>query len=200
MLKLECQSCGQWVHSPFLAELEETQCPNCAASIKVKDICISAGTFSMYRDVLLKHMFKYQRLLSEAEREIDDIKKDTKGKASTASIESVKMFVTNLREMLEGCRDSFRVNIKDISSEVSLGDEKVSGHLVNISTTGVCIDAGQVKPAMKKGDHVEITIGEDWRGLNGKVVWVGKGNQMGIRFLKMDSETKNRLLEFIKKT
>lgn len=201
MLKVECPSCKQWVQSPYLRELDKMECPSCKAEIPLNDIYISAGPFAIYRDVLLKNIFKYSKLLSEAERELEDIKKAGKGKPYSISADTLQVFIGHLKEMLEGCRAGFRVS-DDSMVSVASGKNSAEGKIVNLSSTGACIDMGAAGlPA--KGSEVDISFrggalpGSGFK-VSAEVVWAGKGGQIGVKFIWVDPSTKKTLLDFIR--
>lgn len=203
MLKVECSECRSWIHSPYLVELETLKCPTCGAEVPVRDVFITAGPYSIYRDALQKHVFKYQRLLAEAEKEIEDLQKEGKGARSyDVSTDSIKTFITHLKEMLEGCRNGFRVNAEDINVNCYFRNSGFKGKIINISSTGACIDTlGSVHVPLK-GEAVTVEISQhpSSAGLKlfGELVWSGKGAQIGVRFVKMDSSLREALLGFIK--
>lgn len=180
--------------------MDETQCPACTSRIIVKDIYISAGPFSIYRDVLLKNMFKYKRLLEEAEKELEELKQGCGLKPYDISAESIRAFATNLKEMLDGCRNSFRVSANDTYVECLFNHSRCRGRIMNISTTGTCVDTGYSDPLHRKGDGVILDFGGHAPGfrVHGEVAWLGSGTQIGVRFLKMDASLKKTLLDYIR--
>jgi len=199
MLRHQCPECKEWIHSPFLVDCKEMQCPSCSANVKVSDLYISAGPFSIHRDVLRKNMFKYTRLLMEAEKELLDVKDAVgKFKADPISTKSIAMFIENLKEMLSGCRESTRFSAQGLNIRF-IGDKgSVEAKLINISTTGICVDIGESAAAYKKGDTVAVELGGAGRGrLPGQVVWAGKG-PVGVRFKEMDEATRQGLFEFLR--
>lgn len=199
MLRHQCPECKEWIHSPFLVDYKQMQCPSCSANVEVSDLYISAGPFSIHRDVLRKNMFKYTRLLMEAEKELTDVKDAVgKFKADPISTRSIALFIENLKEMLSGCRDSTRFSAEGLVIRFTGREGAVEAQLINISTTGICVDICQSAAAYKKGDEVAVELGGAGRGrLPGKVVWAGKG-PVGIRFNEMDEATRQGLFEFLR--
>jgi len=199
MLRHQCPECKEWIHSPFLVDYKQMQCPSCSATVEVSDLYISAGPFSIHRDVLRKNMFKYTRLLMEAEKELTDVKDAVgKFKADAISTKSIAMFIENLKEMLSGCRDSTRFSAQGLSIRFIGPKGSVEAKLINISTTGTCVDIGESAAGYRKGDEVAVELGGAGRGrLPGKVVWAGKG-PVGIRFNEMDEATRQGLFEFLR--
>ncbi len=199
MLKIECPECKQWIHSHFLADYKEMQCPSCSAKVQVSDLYISAGPFSIHRDVLRKHMFKYKRLLMEAEKELDDLKAAANTfKADPISTKSIGLFINNLKEMLSGCRESTRFAPEGLEIRFVAGQKTIDARLVNISTTGVCVDIGKQAADFKKGDEVSVELGGVGSGrLPGIVIWAGNG-QAGVRFGELSEEIRKNLFEFLR--
>lgn len=199
MLKIECPTCKNWLHSPFLMEMEEMKCPNCATVIQTKDVYIAAGPYMINRDVLLKHVFKYKRLFSEAAKEYDEIKKEGKGqKAYKVSSDTIKVFMDHLKELLEGCRNGFRVAPEKKEVDYSYRDEDFEGKLVNISMSGICV-GGNPGAVPYKGDSVTVSLKEgkyDFK-VTGEVVWADTSGMMGLRFQNMDDETRKHLVNYI---
>ena len=199
MLRHQCPECKEWIHSPFLVDCKQMQCPSCSATVQVSDLYISAGPFSIHRDVLRKNMFKYTRLLMEAEKELVDVKDAVgKFKADAISTKSIAMFIENLKEMLSGCRDSTRFSAEGLNIRFTGREGSVEAKLINISTTGICVDIGESAAGYKKGDSVAVELCGAGRGrLPGQVVWAGKG-PVGVRFKEMDEETRQGLFEFLR--
>ncbi|MDP2690731.1 MAG: PilZ domain-containing protein [Deltaproteobacteria bacterium] len=199
MLKLECPECKQWIHSPFLVDYKEMQCPSCSARVQVSELYISAGPFSIHREVLRKHMFKYKRLLMEAEKELDDLKAAANTfKADPISTKSIGLFINNLKEMLSGCRESTRFAPEGLDIRFVAGQKAIDARLVNISTTGVCVDIGKQAAGIKKGDEVSVELKGVGSGrLPGIVIWAGNG-QVGVRFGELSEEIRKNLFEFLR--
>ena len=204
MLKFECPECKEWVHSPLLAQIKETQCPNCTKNVPVQDICISAGPYSIHRDVLLKNFFKYKQLLSEVEKELGEIEQYALGKGSSfnTSSKTVLEFLDSLKELLDGCRDNMRAKPGNTSIECLIGEASHSVKLVNISSTGLCIQLEDNGVFPEKGSKIKLAFSEGGGSdetftVNGKVMWLNKKAQMGIKFRDLDDRTTGLLQEYI---
>ncbi len=201
MLKTECPQCNAWLHSPMLAEVETLQCPTCGTSVDVKDVYVSAGAYSIHRDVLLKNLFKYQRLLSEAGKELGDLLEDDKsvGAVDKISVNTLKSFMTDLQEMLEGCRNGFRVGAVDKRLNLALAGGNTEAHLVNISSSGVCVDIGELPSGAYKGAPVGVEFSDEPYSFSakGEIVWVSGRGQIGIRFIGLDEGTREHLRSYI---
>lgn len=210
MLKIECPECRQWLHSPFLMEVNEMTCPTCNVKVPVKEVYVAAGSFSISRDVLLKHFFKYERLLKEAQKELDEIKKekekdDIKKKEDDRpykiSHDNINSFIDNLKEMLEGCRSGFRIAPGEKHVRYFIMDSDHDSTLVNISMTGMCIKATDPSLIPPKGSSITVELSDGPYNFKvpGTVVWASTNGPMGIHFLNLDDKTSDDLLEYIKK-
>jgi hypothetical protein len=200
MLKVECPQCRQWLHSSFLVETKEMTCPTCNITVPVQEVYVSAGSFSISRDVLKKHFFKYERLLKEAVRELDDLKKEGASKPYKISQDNINSFIDNLKEMLEGCREGFRIAPSEKHVNYFIKDSGYDGKLVNISMTGMCLNATDPSFTPAKGSDVSIEIKDGPHNFKvpGTVVWASKSGAMGVRFSDMAPEIMDSLLEYIK--
>lgn len=205
MLKTECTECKVWVYSPFLTDMKETVCPDCGVTFQVGEIFISAGPYAIYRDVLLKNMHKYTRLLAEARKELSELDRlkglSNDSKAYGETTETIKKFIKNLEELLEGCRGGLRVPVEDITLDYVFDKNLYNGKLVNISTTGVCLEVGENVSIHSKGQEINLSIKEENMSeplhLAGEIVWAGRGGRVGVKFLNMDEDKKHALREFI---
>lgn len=202
MLKSECPHCNCWVYSPFLAETKETECPSCGKPFPVNEVYISAGPYSIYRDVLMKNKHKYLRLLREAKDEIEDIKKSGQGaKAYAESAKTVDMFINRLKELLDGCRDKLRVSGKDTTVEYMLDKTLHKGRLINISSTGVCLGVGEEGAGLDKGQIINLNIKDPAMAepllLKGEIIWRNSDNHIGVMFMEMDEGQRKILLDLI---
>lgn len=197
MLKTECTKCGTWAMLPFNT-VEETACPNCGEDIPVKDVYVSAGPYTIYRDVLLKNMYKYKRLIMEAEKEISELQKKNGEKRYEVTAESIRLLLANFKEMLDGCRDSQRHNLGSNIS-YTINKQTYQGKIVNLSLSGICIDAGKIASVSKLFNEIMIRLkyGQEQVSLNGKIMWIGGGNKMGIKFLNIDENVREALKDYI---
>jgi hypothetical protein len=200
MLKVECPQCRQWLHSPFLVETKEMSCPTCNIKIPVQEVYVSAGSFSISRDVLKKHFFKYERLLKEAVHELEELKKEGASKPYRISQDNINSFIDNLKEMLEGCRSGFRIAPGEKHVNYFIKDSGYDGTLVNISMTGMCLNATDPSHTPAKGSDVSIELSDGPYNFKvpGTVVRASKDGSMGIQFLSMAPEIRDSLLEYIK--
>jgi hypothetical protein len=195
MLMVECPDCKEWIPSPFLLEIKETQCPNCEGLVPVKEVYISAGAYSINRDALLKSIFKYKRLIAEAGKNLEELQKNKRG---AYEVKRVVKFIENLKELLDGCRDSPRAPGGRVMVECTFKDAACNSELVNISSTGACVDVGEVSFLPQKGDKVGLRFwGKDPFRVEGSVIWIGKENRIGTKFLNIDKLTIKHLHDYI---
>ncbi len=205
MLKTKCSDCSSWVYSPLLTEVEETKCPDCGLTFSVNDLYVSTGPFSLYRDTLLKNLHKYTQLLKGAREELEAFQGGaTRDESDNESIATLESFVSGLEELLAGCRTRLRVPKKNTIVKYSTDTIPRQGSLVNISTTGICIEAGEDINRLQKGCFVILIIDDmnltDTIYLHGEVVWTGtgkNGSRMGIRFINREPEIEEQIRAFI---
>lgn len=202
MLKTNCPDCKCTVTSPFLSESKEMLCPDCNKIFPVKDVLISAGPYSIYREVLLKNIQRYLRLLKEARIEISELEgADENSLAHMESAKTIKLFVKRLKELLDGCRDKLRVPGGSATVELSLNGETCKGKLVNISSTGVCIDLQVRSNVVSQGQSlslriIDVSLQEPLE-LQGEVIWNTVKGRMGLRLIDIDKPLKDSLWQFI---
>lgn len=199
MLKMECSNCNEWIHLPFHSQCSEVVCSGCSALIPVKEVFVAAGPFLISRDVLHKNIYKYKRLVLEAEKEANEIQKKGNGQRShDLSARSINMFISNLKELLGGCRDTIRHRLEDDKVEYTITRHSYKGHVVNISLSGICIDSEKAARIDKLWSEIVIHLktSADTSSLPGKIVWLGS-NMMGIKFLKNDGQTRKVIEDYI---
>ena len=194
MLKTECPKCKGWIVLPFQTGTEEIICSECSEPIPVKDVHVSAGPFMIYREALTGNLTKYKKLLAEAEVEVNDLrKKDALNGNYGISIKSLSLFITNLKELLDGCRFDPRHPLKQVTEAEYIIDGRASrGPLVNISVTGACIDAknSSVRTSLRSDISVRVSgKGKEFL-IPGKIMWVGNSGLIGVKFTSVDEETR----------
>lgn len=205
MLKTECPYCKSWVFSPLLTDVEETVCPDCGKTLPVQEVFVSAGPYAIYRDVLVKNIHKYTRLLGEAKKELAEVERLTgTGEGSRAydeTAKTVKKFIDNIEELLAGCRDGLRVTPENITVDYVFNDNTYSGRLVNVSTTGMCMNVGENAGIHRSGQTLNLSIKEEGGAaaldIVGEVVWMGEQGSMGVKFFDMDKDRRGALWNFI---
>src|SRR3972149_3574891 len=106
---MKCLVCKEWIHSPLLLGKKEVFCPHYGKPVPVHNIYISAGPYSIFRDVLQENLLRYRRLLMEAEKEIEKLSARTKtSMPDDISRKSMRKFINHLKEHLEVCRHHLR--------------------------------------------------------------------------------------------
>ena len=205
MLKTECPYCKSWVYSPLLTDVEETVCPDCGKTLPVQDVFVSAGPYAIYRDVLLKNIHKYTRLLMEAKKELADVEKLMGSGENPAAYretsKTVRKFINDIEELLAGCREGLRITPENITATYTCDDTERTGKLVNISTTGMCLNVGEGAGALRSGQTLKLSIKDEAKPLTieltGEIVWVGEHGNMGVKFFEMDKNRREDLWNFI---
>ncbi|MBI5345384.1 MAG: PilZ domain-containing protein [Deltaproteobacteria bacterium] len=201
MLKTECAKCREWVHLPFTSVVTETVCPSCNEMIPVKEVYVSAGPFMILRDVLSKNMFKYKRLVLEAEMEVRELGKYGNSRGYDISAQSIGMFVSNIKEMLDGCRDNLRHRLEEDHMEYIVDGRAHKGNIVNISVSGICMDAGKNAGINKLGGEIVLRLKANESSgefnLSGSVVRIGAENHIGVKFTNMDEDSRKKIEDFI---
>lgn len=201
MLKTECPRCNEWVDLPFQTGDSEVVCTRCDRPIAVKNVHVSAGPFMIYRDALTGNLLKYKRLLAEAEKEIEDLrKKDSTAGCYAVSIKSLSLFIRNLKELLDGCRLEPRHPLKDaIEAEYSIENRAYKGKIANISLTGACLDTMRHSELTRLWSDISVRLACE-KGevlIAGKIMWIGKSTLIGVKFTFVDEETREFLKAFI---
>ena len=109
----------------------------------VMDVFVTGGPYIMHREILVAKMQKYRRLVLEAEKEILHLEKEGESKKGyDISARSLKMFITDFKEMLDGCRDIARHNVAGVRAGFIINGKKHYGSILNLSVSGICIEAG----------------------------------------------------------
>jgi hypothetical protein len=136
----------------------------------------------------------------EAERELDALAERQKG-PQDVSIRTVRKFIENLKEMLDGCRNNPRTHLTTDVVKYIIDDITYQGKLINISTSGVCIKAAEDSSLPQKGDEVNVIFEEEKEEdpcrIEGEVIWIGKGNHFGIKFIDLDKSKKKCLQHYM---
>jgi PilZ domain-containing protein len=196
MLKIECPDCSEWVSLPFDIEIKETTCPKCAKAIPVRDVYVSAGPYTIHRDVLIKNMHRYKKLLTEAEKEFEAFEGVSAGRKNVdITAKSVTMFINHLKEMLSGCRGSTRHTLEgDITAKISINNMTFQGRVLNMSVSGLCLDAS-ASPALDLTDELGITLSCAGKELavSGRVAWSNKQGVLGVKFTNLTAKAREAI-------
>ncbi|MBI3755744.1 MAG: hypothetical protein HY265_06260, partial [Deltaproteobacteria bacterium] len=68
MLTMECPNCKEVIRSHLLGEIKVVFCKHCKTNVPVQDVHISASVYTMRREDLLNRIYRYGKLLVEAEK------------------------------------------------------------------------------------------------------------------------------------
>lgn len=201
MVKIECSKCAVWIHLPFHGREDLVECPHCAKTTPVRDIFVSGGQFILHRDILVRNMQKYRRLVSEAEKEMAGLqKKGASSRAYDISARSLSLFVSDLKEMLDGCRDVVRHSMNGVKALITIDGRRYYGNILNLSVSGICLGAGRTASIDRLWSDAKVLLKGEKTGpftVGGKIMWIGKGGQMGIRFSNVDEPTMGLIKGYI---
>lgn len=200
MLKTACTACSQSIVLPFFSAAE-LLCPNCGEQIPANDVFVSAGPYTIHRDVLIKNIYKYKRLIHEAEKEVAELQKHGRDASKyDVSIDTIGMLIVNLKEMLDGCRENLRHRLENATASLTIDGKTHHAKVANLSLTGICLEATRLSDSAMLWKEVEVHL-ETGAGrgskLGGKVMWIGGGSLLGIQFLETDSHKKEFLKDYI---
>jgi len=167
----------------------------------VKDVHVSAGPFMMYREAITGNLAKYRRLLGEAESELAGLReKDALTGAYGISIKSLGLFITSLKELLDGCRNDPRHPLNHAIEVEFLIDGRASrGLLVNLSVTGACIDAKSSTARAALKSEISLRLSDKGREflIPGRVMWTNDAGLIGVMFTTDDAEAREFLKSLI---
>ncbi len=202
MRKADCPHCKCSVTSPFMTESREIECPNCVTLFTAKDVFVATGPYSIYREVLIRSMHKYVRLLREARAEIRELEElGVDSLPYRESAKTIKVFVENLRELLGSCRDKLRVSGGKATVDYYMGEDIYRGVLKNISSTGICMAVPQTSHRIGPGRIIKLRIKDESLSeplcLRGWVVWSTEKGITGIKFVSLDESAREALHKFI---
>jgi len=207
MLKMKCPNCSEFIISKLLAEIDRITCGHCGENVPVKDVMVFAKGFTFHRDDLAKRLFRYKTLINEVAQERAML--ENNAKASPESKKSLDQFLHALKEVMDGARNSLRLEFSDqVPVRFVVNQVPYEGSLVNLSTTGACLESYLPIPSLKKRDSISLHFSiAGHRGefsLNGLIIWAGKaedrnkpGNSIGVEFRRLDENIHQALWEII---
>ena len=202
MLKIDCPSCGTTASSPFLVEKREVECEGCGATYPVRDVYIAVGHYIFYRDVILGKTNRYARLLREIQKEVEEIEVEAgESKPHRDTARTLQIFISMLKELLDGCRARPRVPGGDTAVECLIDGKVLPARLVNISSTGLCLSQEDNTVRFGRGRMINVTI-SDRRlggplGLKAWVVWTTEKGVTGMKFIGLDETTQTILRDLV---
>lgn len=201
MVKIECSRCKTWVELPFYRKEDRISCPQCSQHSPVTEVFVSGGPFILHRDILVKNMHRYRIIISEAEKEMLELqKKAVSARAYEISARSIGLFISDLKEMLDGCRDVVRHNVNGVKARYTIEKKNYYGNIQNLSVSGICIEAGKTASVNRLWNEASVLLKGRKTGqftVDGKVMWVSKNGRMGIRFSIADEKTACLIREYI---
>ncbi len=188
--------------SPALIEAEEMLCTVCGETFPVKDIYIVAWPYTIYREVALKGVDKYMRLLKDTKAEVKEM--EILGKDSMPYRESAKslnQFIEMLTELLDGCSGNLRVPGGATTVEFYIEKTPLTGSIRNISSTGICIAIPKKFPQIGPGRIIKLCLKDrvlsEPLSLKAWVVWSTVKGVTGLKFVGLENATRKALSKFI---
>lgn len=209
MLKMECPQCKAIIKSNLLTEVKTVVCKKCKTDIPVQQVYVTAMGYTMLWEDLVARVYKYEKLLVEAEKEMEAMVRS--GRMSQQSINSMDKFIRALRDLLHGARNNFRVCLSDTPVQYA-PDMSAStvheGKLVDLSVVGACIEPKSSKnlPGVKEFIALKFSLPtvEDPFSIKGKVKWVKHGVKnrnfhtgIGVQFENLQESTRSQLWNFL---
>ena len=199
--KTKCSNCGHFIQSDALTEVDFTVCDNCEEVVPVEGLYISAGPFFISRNDFVKSIDKYQNLLDDAYDLLEELKNPKSKAANEVTAETVLGLINNLNNLFEGSRLNVRVSDIQTPIEFSFMNVFYEGIIDNLSSTGVRIKFDRASLIQKKDYEVTVRF-EDPKTyskftIDGRVAWIDKNKQMGVKFLHTDEATREKLHNYI---
>lgn len=202
MLKTDCPNCRFSLSSKILTEDSEIECAECKETFQVKDVYIYAWPYTIYREVALKNVDKYIRLLRETKADValmEELGKDSMPYRESAK--SLNQFADMLTELLDGCRSEPRVPCGDTTVEYYIGDAVYTGNIRNISSTGICISISGKSNRIGPGRIIKMNINDNALSetlcLKGWVIWSTEKGITGLKFVGLEETSRAALQDFI---
>jgi hypothetical protein len=192
----------------LLADITTVECDQCKESIQVKDVVITSQYFTVNRKEFLNQTFRFQRLLRDVEKDLLSMADDNV--ASTRSIENLEQLHSSLHELLDGARDSYRMEIpRDLYVEVTALSRVFRGKLLNLSADGCSIEFEMCDVLPRK--KTEIVMEFFFSGLSellktkAEVMWTNGQSRdngpsratIGVAFISMDEHTRKCIWDYI---
>lgn len=208
MLKMECPNCKHQIYSHLLAEVDSVVCKNCKTDVPVGDVYVTAKGYTMLRKDLVMRMHRYEKLLNEAENEVSLMMEGEK--TCDETVQSIDRFIGTLKEMLEAARNNFRMYQQQLPVNLKVNDKTISGIMINMSTTGACVEPEDGSKLPKLHEKIELIFSldgiEEAFEIKGKVCWIKKKTSksefntgIGIQFKELDKKTNAKLWAHIEK-
>lgn len=199
--KTKCSNCGHFIESDTLTEVDFTVCDNCEEVVPVEGLYIASGPFFISRNDFIKEIDKYQLLLDDAYYILKEINDPESVARKEVTKEYMEILVHNLTNLFEGSR--LNVRVTDISTPIEFAfmDVFYTGVIDNLSSTGVRIKFDRASLIQKKGYEIKLKFEDPKTNtmfiVNGRVAWIDKNKQMGVKFLDTTEETREKLHNYI---
>lgn len=208
MLQMDCPNCKGVIKSHFLVDLSTIECDQCKQNVPVDNVFITTNYFTIHRDDLVNRTFRFQKLLREVEKELLLMAENKE--VSIKSRESLDQFYSSLQELLDGARDSYRLELCcDLFVEIHDKDRIINGKLVNLSTKGGSIEFEAIDKVPRKRSELKIEFsfpGSSERlCINAKVVWTKEKKKdggshfaiIGVTFIDIDETTRSCIWNYL---
>ena len=210
MFQVNCPKCDGLIKSPLLVEVETIICVHCKENVDVEDVFVATKNFIMHRKDLLNRLLRFKTLLGAVEKEIQLM--DNDHTVSEQSRKSVRQFRTFLKEMMQGARSNYRMDLQEnLFIEINDNGQKRLAKLNNLSSKGASIELADGRHILKKNSEIIFKmllpeLAEDLT-ITGQVVWKEqlKRNEklihlFGIRFTQLEEKTRAHIWDFIQKS
>jgi hypothetical protein len=208
MLQMRCPECNGVISSPFLAELSSFECTQCKKTVDIKDVYVTTKGLTIYREDLPKHIYRFQKLLREIDKERNLLAKDDK-KSSTTK-EGIDQLEGIIKELLDGARNNFRIEFSsDSTIGIEFGSIGYSGKLINLSSEGASISLEKIGdlPSNRSDINLKIQLPTLSTPLSvkAKIVWSRKLTEkeqfiFGVKFVEIDENARSAIWNFIVET
>jgi PilZ domain-containing protein len=191
MLQIECSNCRKQVTMPIIFDVKKICCPDCSAKIPPQNVFISAGPYNIPREALLKNLHRYRQLLSDAEREMAELRTSDSRNAESSARNANKL-IYNLKELFAGCPDHQRHRFTgDAMVRFKINHRDFHGKLLNISLSGACIGDSNASFVIVS-NIIDIALPDPEKeelNVQGSVVWTTRKGFLGIRFTDAHENT-----------
>lgn len=208
MLTMVCSHCEGVIKSPFLAEIKSTTCSHCSEDVEVQDVYVSTKGFNLSRKDLLNRISHYKKLLAEVEEELKSTEAD--GTEKTNSQKSTNSFHSILKDLMQGARDNYRLEIPySLYIEMDCDGHKRLGKLVNICAQGASIEFSERDKVPQPNSEIQLILllpeSKEALSLPAKIVWAKKPRKVtqcqnvnvGVQYRGLDEKTRVSIWNFI---
>lgn len=207
MLMMKCRSCGRYIHSTLLAEVQAVHCDHCQVENRVQHVLVTANGLTFARDDLRRCFYRYRKLLDEVKEEYRTLNRNPA--ADPESQRSVKQLLDSLKILLAGAREKFRYSFTTpVSGRVDLDRIQCDGRFANLSLDGACLAVPTLQGLPRVGDPFKVRFdvsAEDCPlEIYGRVCWVRRFAdpsiptcRLGVKFMAQVEDQQVRLRDYI---